>query len=80
MLLYTRKLLKYYICFIFGPIQFLNVLISILLCVKFIKFSKGNCVATCLGKSCLLGLSSVILLLVKICLSFPLMFGMGFGS
>lgn len=34
------------------------------LCIQFIKISKGNRVATCLG----LGLSPAIILLIKICL------------
>ena len=56
----------------FGAFQLLNVLnvlILTLLRVHFIQFSKGNCVATCLGKSCCLGLLPVILLFVKMCLS-----------
>ena len=36
----------------FGAVQFLNVFILTLLCVQFIYFSNGNCVATCLEKSC----------------------------
>ena len=65
----------------FGTIQFLNVFILTLLCVQFFLFSKSNWVATCLGNCCLFGLSSLILLFVKICLSvFPVMFGMALGS
>ena len=45
-----------------GAVQFLNVFILSLLCVQFIYFSNGR-------KSCLLGLSSVILLFDKVCLS-----------
>ena len=33
-----------------------------------IQFSEVNLVATCFGRSCLLGLSSVLSLFVKICL------------
>ena len=52
----------------------LKILISTILCVQFIYFSKGNSVATCLGKSCLVGLSSVIILFVKLCEAIPMLF------
>ena len=55
--------------FIIGVVQFLNVLILTILCVRVVCFSKD---ATCLGKSCRLGFSPVILLFVGRCLSiFP---------
>ena len=53
----------------FGAVQFLNVLILTLLCVRFVWCSTDGLVATCLGKSCWLGLSPVILLFVEMCLS-----------
>ena len=61
-----------FICFMFGAVQFLNVLIITLLCVRFVWFSKDGWVATCLGKSCWLGLSPVISLFMGMCLTiFP---------
>ena len=48
-----------------GLFKYLNSNTSV---CPIVYFSKVNSVATCLGKSCLLGLLSVILLFVKICL------------
>ena len=59
----------------FGAGQFINVSILTLLCVQFIKFSEGNLVANCLGKSFYFIYLFIFyfffwfLLFVKICLS-----------
>ena len=69
-----------FICFMFGAVQFLIVLILTFLCLRFVWFSKDGWVATCLGKSCWLGLSPVILLSVGMCLSiFPFDISDNFG-
>ena len=79
MLLYSIET-TYFICFMFGAVQFLNVFILTLLCVQFIYSTQVTELPPVWERAANSAYHLLFCCLLRyVCPSFPLMFGMGFG-